>query len=373
MPVMKVKASARPLSQNKPSLISPAVDLVCGGGASIVLMVGLLIFIAFDRGLDFAGSSRQIDFGRLLVLQALLNWPHFLGSYRLLYSVKGNYRKYPFSTVFVPFVLLVFLAYTVYNGKGSDPDVLYVDQQLSYILWLFGAFYLAWHYTGQAWGMVKTFSNLAGIQMNRMECWLIRCGLRSLLVWHIVWGAQDLPAQWLGRLGPVLPDLLVLCNGLVIVSLIVGVVGFIRVRKRTGIMPTAQMVVPWAAIFIWYMTLYFEPGVYLFVQLAHSLQYLIFPVRAELNRLGVSAIDKNVISQLIVAFRFYIMLVVLGLAVFYLPETVINNGNQQFTFAILTASLISIHHYFIDGCIWKLSNPDVRKILFSHINLEKKN
>ncbi len=28
---------------------------------------------------------------------------------------------------------------------------------------------------------------------------------------------------------------------------------------------------------------------------------------------------------------------------------------------------VAIHHYFIDGAVWKLSNPKVRRELFSHL------
>jgi len=28
---------------------------------------------------------------------------------------------------------------------------------------------------------------------------------------------------------------------------------------------------------------------------------------------------------------------------------------------------INIHHYFTDGVIWKISNPEVRKELFAHV------
>ncbi len=28
---------------------------------------------------------------------------------------------------------------------------------------------------------------------------------------------------------------------------------------------------------------------------------------------------------------------------------------------------INIHHYFTDGVIWKISNPEVRKDLFAHV------
>lgn len=32
------------------------------------------------------------------------------------------------------------------------------------------------------------------------------------------------------------------------------------------------------------------------------------------------------------------------------------------------AACIAIHHYFIDGAVWKLSNPKVRRELLSHLD-----
>ena len=29
--------------------------------------------------------------------------------------------------------------------------------------------------------------------------------------------------------------------------------------------------------------------------------------------------------------------------------------------------IINIHHYFTDGVIWKISNPEVRRELFAHV------
>ncbi len=34
---------------------------------------------------------------------------------------------------------------------------------------------------------------------------------------------------------------------------------------------------------------------------------------------------------------------------------------------ILVLLFINIHHYFTDGVIWKISNPEVRKELFAHV------
>jgi len=35
---------------------------------------------------------------------------------------------------------------------------------------------------------------------------------------------------------------------------------------------------------------------------------------------------------------------------------------------MILLALINIHHFFIDGCVWKISTPEVRKDLFKHLS-----
>ena len=34
---------------------------------------------------------------------------------------------------------------------------------------------------------------------------------------------------------------------------------------------------------------------------------------------------------------------------------------------MMILAFLNIHHYFTDGVIWKISNPEVRKDLFAHV------
>jgi len=346
------------------SIISPWVDFLCVGGISIIVMVGFLAFLIPNHT---TGGGR-VNFGDALILQALLNWPHFMASYRLLYLPVENIKKYKSSSIFVPAALIAIIIIAIISGDGTQGGVLHVDQQISYLVWLGAAFYLAWHYTGQAWGMISSFSHLAGIKMDNLERKTIRTGLRILLAWHVVWGAQDLPEAWLGGAHQYVDDLLQLMSIAAVLALIAGSAAFLRIKKRTGKSPTIQMLAPWLAIYLWYLVLYFEPSAYIYVQLSHSLQYLIFPLRVELNRRGYYKLDTNAAKQLLWSTRYYVVLIASGLMFFYLPGKLFESGSQTYSIAFLIASAISIHHYFVDSCIWKISNPDVRQSLFCHIN-----
>jgi hypothetical protein len=42
-------------------------------------------------------------------------------------------------------------------------------------------------------------------------------------------------------------------------------------------------------------------------------------------------------------------------------------GNALPFGAWILVALINIHHFFIDGCVWKISTPEVKKDLFRHL------
>lgn len=90
---------------------------------------------------------------------------------------------------------------------------------------------------------------------------------------------------------------------------------------------------------------------------------MIFPIRVELNQ---HASDRTAIAATLRAMIYYLALVALGFAVFYLPRELITHGDPQNNLAGLIAAAVNVHHYFSDGVIWKIRNPEVQRALFSH-------
>lgn len=347
------------------SIVSPWVDFICVGGLSIVVMLFLLAYIM--PSYSWEKSEASVSLGSVILLQALINWPHFMASYRLLYSPKENIRRYPAASIWVPCALVVIIFIAVITGEGFKDGILYVNQDVSYFVWLGAAFYLAWHYTGQVWGMVSTFAHLHKVTFLPQEKLVLRGGLRILLVWHVIWGMQDLPAHWLGIVHNWIPVLLQIFSYAAIVAFLASIYVFYLVKRRTGVYPTSQLVSPVVAIYLWYLVLYFEPSAYVFVQLSHSLQYLIFPLRVEMNRKGVERLRLSDLKEMVWLARYYLVLVAIGSVLFYVPN-LLEAGSQVYTIGVLLASGIAIHHYFVDGAIWKIGDPHVRESLFKHLN-----
>ncbi len=235
--------------------------------------------------------------------------------------------------------------------------------------------YLAWHYTGQAWGMTAAYSHLGGIRFEKTERRLIRGSLRILLAWHLVWFIRT----WFGETTldePLwLDPLYQLVSGATILGLVLGAAGIGKVWLRTGRFPPARALGAWFATFVWYAALarWGLPALLLLLQPAHALQYIQFPVRVEINRAArrkAAGVARHMAAYLAVlmAVSFGVILLVPGPAMSVVAGFL--GLEPQKTAPLLLLTFINIHHYFTDGVAWKLSNPEVRKDLFSHVVAE---
>jgi hypothetical protein len=334
------------------SMLSPVVDLLCVGGLSVLLLVPLLISGRTDLVVIGAGAQAW--------LATVINMPHFMASYRIIYRDREMIRRHKWASIYVPLILLVCTIIALWEAQSSPALVI--------VLISVGSAYLAWHYTGQVWGMMASYAYLDGRGFDAGERFLIRTSLRILLVWHLTWflftQLRD-PAI-------VRPAYLLVSVGTV-VAFVLGAIGLARMRRRTGAFPPTRALVAWIAIFVWYAAMARDPKAIFWIQIFHALQYLAFPIRVEINR--SSAAPANTPRRLITHMALYGA----GLLVLSYFVTKVVPGPAMSTVAsifgeepgrvapVLILTFINIHHYFTDGVIWKISNPAVRKELFAHV------
>jgi len=334
-----------------PAIISPFVDTLCTGGLSLLVLVPLLLVGRTDALILSPGLQAWIG--------ALVNMPHFLASYRMVYRTRESIRAHPWAAIYVPALLLTCCIGAVVASRWTDIPV-------SALLTI-SSTYLAWHYTGQAWGMTATFTFLDGNPFNHVERRLVRGSLIILMAWHVVW-FYHLGYQQYIDITPLYRAL----TALSAVALAMGLTGFTLHKSRTGRIAPLRAWIPWIAIFVWYaaMARVGLPALFI-VQIAHALQYLIFPVRVEVNR------TQRTSSRDVVAMHMAVYLVVLLVgsivAAILLPLGAMavvttwlgSRSGQVAGFAI--SAFFNIHHYFTDGVVWKLRNPAVREDLFGHL------
>lgn len=345
-------ASAAEGSRRTASLLSPAVDLLLVGGLSLIVFIPLLLSGRSDLVLIGAGAQAWIG--------TAINMPHFMASYRMIYRSRETIRRHKWASIYVPVILVLYILLALWEAQYSPTLVI--------LLVTVGSAYLAWHYTGQVWGMMASYAYLGGAAFDRSERFLIRTSLRILLVWHVGWFLYT-QLRDPSRVRP----LYLLISAGTLGALGLGAVGLAKMRRRTGKFPPIRAVVAWLAIFTWYAVMARDPNAIFWIQIAHALQYLAFPIRVEMNR--TSAAQSRSPGRVAGHMALYGagLLLVSFLVAQVVPASAMSAVAEMFgeepgrAAPILILTFINIHHYFTDGVIWHIGNPEVRKELFAHV------
>jgi len=347
-------ADQRPPS-SPASILNPVLDFLFVGGLSLIVFVPLLVSGRTDLVLISAGAQAWFA--------ATINMPHFMASYRLVYRSRDMIVKHKWASMYVPAILLAYIAVALWVAQSSPALVI--------VLVAVSSGYLAWHYTGQVWGMMASYAYLAGTRFERSERLLIRTGLRILLAWQLTWFMYT-QLRDPTRIRP----LYLLISAGTAVAFVLGAIGIAKVRARTGRFPPARALVAWLAIFVWYAVMARDPKAIFWVQIAHAIQYLAFPIRVEMNRTAGEPRASRRRVALHMALYGAGLLAVSILVARAVPASAMSVVGSMFgeepgrAAPILLLMFINIHHYFTDGVIWKISNPEVRRDLFAHVKGE---
>lgn len=334
------------------SIISPVVDFLCVGGLSLLVMIPLLLSGRTDLVLIGAGAQAWIA--------TAINMPHFMASYRLVYGSRAMILKHKWASIYLPAILLLYVIVTIVMSQWTTV--------LVYGLITVSSVYLAWHYTGQVWGMMASFTYLAGMSFEKSERTLIRASLRILLAWHVAWFLHT-QLRDPGRV----EWIYLTASAATLVAFVLGSIGLFRMRARTGKMPPPLALVAWISIFVWYALMARDPKALFWVQIAHAIQYMAFPVRMELNHSheqSHASASRTAIHMAMYAVGLLAVSVLVGQVVPASLMGVIGNAFGEEpgrSTPILILMFINIHHYFTDGVLWRISNPEVRKQLFAHV------
>jgi hypothetical protein len=286
----------------------------------------------------------------------------------VLYVSWKKVREHLWSTVAVPIGLL---GAVVWVAVAEHPEPL-LD-----LLVLVSSVYLAWHYSGQTWGMVATFSRLENVTYTARERLCLRLGPRSLLVLHVILALYGRlpPTDWIApeTWGALYTTILYLTCGVAVLSLGTGSWAFLRARTRTGHVPI-RAVLPWASYYLWYPFWILVPGGFFWLQLSHALQYLAFPLRVDLNR-HVQLTPVGPHRRRLHVLLTYAGLVAIGAVVLHGPPLAAHAlGEGWYSTAearrifLAVTHCVAIHHYFVDGAIWHLRDTSVRRPLFAHLS-----
>jgi hypothetical protein len=381
------------LSSKPRALTTRFLDFWLLGGAS--LLVWLVMFSV--QGFRASWAIDQ-HFKNLTVttatLSLLVNYPHFLISYKLAYSRgRAFITRNWWQLIAVPIVLvgMFALAFFEYNRPvGQVPIVSSLARVLSQ--WganggvvagprlgdvLFTAvfnlmiFTVGWHYTKQVFGCMMVYAYFDGYALTKSQRALTKWALLSIWGMNFVYGnisgAENTFSQFRYHSFD-LPDIAAPVSELVVFAgfaLVLYKVFYANYRS-TGARPGVNMLVPFVALYVWWLpqTRQYE-FYFLLTPLFHSLQYLAFVYKMEDTRL--KATHHRELRATLIVFG----IVLAGwLAFEFLPNTIDNqlgtfNAWQMFFFFTAAMLFINIHHYFIDNVIWRFKDPEVRNYLLA--------
>jgi tetratricopeptide (TPR) repeat protein len=339
---------ARPQS---PWIYRPWIDLTvgCGAWSAPLLLAGFYFANSYSRGWSVA----------FYFLALLSNYPHFMATVYRAYHTRDEFEKYRIYTVHVA-LLLTLAGIVTHMWYALLPWIFTL-----YICWS------PWHYTGQNFGLLMMFARRAGVSPTETERRALRLSFIAsyiLLMLSFHTGASG--------------DSLILSLGLaarftlparaVLALFFVGASGWAlaslarRSNFRT-ILPVATLTV---TQFLWFLL----PAVIELVSgreipqtryssgllaVLHSTQYLW--ITSYYQKKEARAAGDSHWSF----WRYLVTLIAGGIALFIPGPWIVSRVfHADFAASFLTfTALVNIHHFILDGAIWKLRDSRIAALL----------
>ncbi len=335
-------------------IYGPRLDLLVGCGA----WSGPLLLLAYP----FRGWTALAVSGAFYALALLFNYPHYMATIYRAYHTREDFQKYRIFTIHLTGLLLVTLALT-----HGFPRLL---------PWLFTIYltWSPWHYMGQNFGLAMMFARRNGAQpAPRHRNLLYLAFLASYAMVFLSIHARPSSDTYVLSLGLPMAAGRVLRLALAPLFLVAGAMAFrgmaATVKQSYKWRPLWPAMVLFSTEFLWFVLPSLLEAGYGFripqqryadgvLAVMHSAQYLwitSYYARQE-ARAGQASWNWR---------AYFGVLVAGGIALFVPgPWLVSRFAGMDFTASFLAfTALVNIHHFILDGAIWKLRDVRVGAVL----------
>ncbi len=372
----------KPLPPAKPTsmyFVNAYVDFAVIGGLSIVT------YLVLRFGVDNQRYATGITIAAMFAW--VCNWPHFSAtSYRLYHSM-DNIMQYPLTALVVPWFIVAAMI-----GAILSPGLI-----APYLVKLF-FWWSSYHFCGQTFGITMIYARRAGFPIGRWE----RFGLTTFIYssflvltsttevsvgpfdfYGIKYYGLGLPA-WL----PTVFHVIMWAGGILFLFLAVQ-----WMRKNRRILPLIVLV-PAAAQYVWFVVGASWLAFNEFVPFFHCMQYLLIAWSMQLKeKMDLKQIEPSARYVIGESLRWGIFNILGGAALFFffpisiwaivnrvsvgeifhaMRDLLMHQGAptvQGLPFFIgVTIIGVQIHHFFVDGVIWKLKRKSVASPLMVNLS-----
>ena len=333
-----------------PWLYRPWIDLVVGCGAWSAPLLAITWLARSNT------HSWTVAFYALAIV---FNYPHFMATVYRAYHTRENFEKYKILTLHVT-LLIVLTCVLLHAWPRLLPWVFTL-----YICWS------PWHYTGQNYGLLMMFARRSGATVATAERrWIRAAFIASYLMLLASFETGSSGESLILSLG--LPAKLTLWARLALGAAfaLFAVLGFRRLVARSGWEAMTAPVMLACTQFLWFVlpTLLelranyqipqtqYSSGV---LAVLHSAQYLW--VTSYYQQREARAVGQ---SKWRVA-TYFVTLIAGGIALF-IPGPWLVSYILRFDFTtslLIFTALVNIHHFILDGAVWKLRDSRVASLL----------
>ncbi len=321
----------------------------CGAWSAPLLLAGFY----------FANSYGHAWSVAFYFLALLSNYPHFMATVYRAYRTRDEFAKYRIYTVHVALLLIL---------AGVLTHVWY-----ALLPWIFTLYicWSPWHYTGQNFGLLMMFARRAGVTPTEMERGALRLSfIASFLLLMLSFHTGPSGDSLILSLG--LPAKFTLPARAALAMFFIGVSGWalFSLARRSSLRTILPVLTLTATQFLWFLL----PAVIELVSgreipqtryssgllaVLHSTQYLWITSYYQ-KREARAAGDTHW------SFSGYLLTLIAGGIALFIPGPWIVSRifHADFAASFLTfTALVNIHHFILDGAIWKLRDSRIASVL----------
>lgn len=347
-------SSSAPAPARSLYFVNPVVDFAMIGGLSIALYLAMRCF--------GDGQRSEVIWTTSAALAWVINWPHFSATSYRLYHSRENVRQYPLTAFAIPAVLLCLMVGAfVLPGELAPPLI------KLFLIWS------PYHFSGQTLGISLVYARRAGFPVGKLE----RLGLSGFIFG--TYATQTARAEVTGAassyysvsttplgLPQWVPD--TLQAGMIGCGLLF-VVAIAYRAGREGRWPAPIILLPAVTQFTWFVLGPNVASFNEFVPMFHSLQYLLIAWAMQLKeKMDLSGAAPSRGFAWNESLRWSALNLMGGIGLFWLLPRVFSWTGVEFGLATAVALAgVQLHHFVVDGVIWKLKNPKVSSPLLVNL------
>jgi tetratricopeptide (TPR) repeat protein len=342
-----------------PWIYGPWIDLIVGCGA----WSAPLLFFSYSARF----SASQIWPLAFYLLALFFNYPHFMATIYRAYHTRSEFAKYRIFTVHITLLLLV---------AG-----ILVHAWYALLPWLFTIYicWSPWHYSGQNFGLLMMFARRSGVSPTRTErqlVWFAFAASYLLLMLSFHTGTSNDPL--ILSLGLQAKSTIPIRAALAVFFCGAIVWAFGSMAKRTAwraLLPSAILSI---TQFLWFLL----PGIVELMRgggvpqtryssgilaVLHSAQYLWITSYYQQR-------ESRTAGAVTWSFpRYLLTLIAGGIALFIPGPWIVSRAlHVDFAASFLTfMALVNIHHFILDGALWKLRDSRIATLLLNPQSSQK--